>query len=217
MSDKYLSFKKYPDALQAQDLQQFLLQNNIECLFVDASPSLGSSFSGGDLLKEYEVQLKAEDFEKAEQLMEQRVGSLMADVPEDYYLLSFTNEELHEVIVKRHEWNEFDYLLAQHLLAESGQELSQQQINAMRNEHIAKLAKPEQNHTGWIVFGYICAFLGGLFGITTGYVLWTAQKTLPNGARVYTYTASDRAHGKIIFVLGIAVLAIIVALKIVKW
>ena len=61
----------------------------------------GSSFSGGDLLKEYEVQLKAEDFERAEQLMETRVESLMADVPEDYYLLTFTNEELHEVIVKR--------------------------------------------------------------------------------------------------------------------
>jgi len=39
MAQNYSTFKKYPDALQAQDLQQFLLQNNIECLFVDASPS----------------------------------------------------------------------------------------------------------------------------------------------------------------------------------
>jgi hypothetical protein len=216
MSDKYLTFKKYPDVAEAKGMQQYLIENGIECLFIDNSSRLGSSFSGGDLLKEYELQLKSEDFEKAEILLEREAGEMIKTLPADYYLLTFTDEELFDVVLKHDEWSEFDYVLARRLLAERGKAIDDSIIKSLRHQRIEDLAKPEANQKAWIIFGYVSALLGGFIGITTGYVLLTAQKTLPDGRRVHSYTASDRAHGKIILAIGISIFAIIIVLKIVK-
>jgi hypothetical protein len=215
MESYYSTFKKYPDVTEAKSLQHFLLDNGIECLFIDNSPRLGSSFSG-DLLKEYEIQLKEKDFEKAESLLEQQAELMITDLPAGYYLLTFTDEELYDVVLKHDECSEFDYVLARRLLAERGKTVDESLIKSLRHQRIADLAKPEENQQAWVVFGYVAALLGGFFGVTTGYVLLTAQKALPDGSKVYTYTASDRAHGKIILVLGIAVFAVIIILKILK-
>jgi hypothetical protein len=166
---------------------------------------LGSSFSG-ELLNEYEVQVHFEDHEKATELLEKRVEGLLDEIPEDYYLLTFTDEELHEVIVKKDEWSEFDYLLAKHLLAERGKTISDEEIKELQHKRIAELSKPETDKKGLIVTGYILSRLGGFFGIITGYVLLTARKTLPNGVSVPTYSEGNRAHGKLMMVLGFAII-----------
>jgi len=212
MSSNYTTFKKYPDAAQAKETQQFLIENGIECLFVNASPQLGSSFSG-ELLNEYEVQVHFEDHEKATELLEKRAEGLLDQIPEDYYLLTFTDEELHDVIVKKDEWSEFDYLLSKHLLAERGKTISDEEIKELQHKRIAELSKPETDKKGLIVTGYILSLLGGFFGIITGYVLFTSHKTLPNGVIVPTYSKADRAHGKTMVILGIAVLSILLTFK----
>lgn len=119
MQNNYVTYKKFPDAREAKALQQFLIENGIECLFADTSPGIGSAMTG-DYGKEYEVQLKPEQFEAADKLLESYAESMMGSLPEDYYLLSFTDEELYEVVLKHDEWSEFDYVLARKLLAERG-------------------------------------------------------------------------------------------------
>ncbi|MXN92436.1 hypothetical protein GR160_14500 [Flavobacterium sp. Sd200] len=215
MMANYTTFKKYTDVAEAKNLQKYLLENGIECLFIDNSPRLGSSFSG-ELLKEYEIQLKKQDFEKAEILLEQQAENMIKDLPEDYYMLTFTNDELYDVVLKHDEWSEFDYVLARKLLAERGKAIDDSLIKSLRKQRISDLAQPEKDQKAWVVFGYISALLGGFLGIITGYVLLTVKKTLPNGERVYTYAAADRAHGRIILILGIAVLAISIVLRIVE-
>lgn len=204
MSHSYVTFKKYPDAKQARAQQELLLENGIECIFVNASSQLGSL--SGDLMQEFELQMHPENFEKAEELLEKDAESMINDLPADYYLLSFTDEELHDVILKHDEWSEFDYMLARKLLEERGHAIDEAHIRAMRAERINELAKPEKDQKTWVLFGYIFALLGGFFGVITGYVLWTSQKTLPNGQTVYTYSDKDRGHGKIILILSIIVL-----------
>lgn len=206
MSQNYVTYRKFPDAAQAKGLQQFLISNGIECIFVDTSPQVGSSVMGGDMLKECEVQLKPDQFEAADKLLENYAATLFDNLPEDYYLLSFTDEELQDVVLKHDEWSEFDYMLAIKLLAERGKTIDEAHIKALREERITYLAKPEKVHVSWIVAGYILALLGGCFGVIIGYVLYSAKKTLPNGAVVYTYTPADRANGKIILLLGIVML-----------
>ncbi|HYD91125.1 MAG TPA: hypothetical protein VEA37_06505 [Flavobacterium sp.] len=206
MSQNYVTYRKFSDAAQAKGLQQFLISNGIECIFVDTSPQVGSSVMGGDMLKECEVQLKPDQFEAADKLLENYAATLFDNLPEDYYLLSFTDEELQDVVLKHDEWSEFDYMLAIKLLAERGKTIDEAHIKALREERITDLAKPEKVHVSWIVAGYILALLGGCFGVIIGYVLYSAKKTLPNGAVVYTYTPADRANGKIILLLGIVML-----------
>ncbi|MDV6168001.1 hypothetical protein R1T16_06165 [Flavobacterium sp. DG1-102-2] len=210
MSHNYVTFKKYPDAKQARAQQELLLENGIECIFVNAASQLGSL--SGDLSQEFELQLHPENFEKAEELLEKDAESMLNDLPEDYYLMAFTNEELHDVVLKHDEWSEFDYMLARRLLAERGHEIDEAHLRSMRNERINELAQPEKDQKSWIAAGYLFAILGGFFGIITGYVLWSAQKTLPNGKMVYSYSAKDRTQGKNIMILGIIVLVAFIGL-----
>ena len=202
----YTTFKKFPDAAEAKHLQQFLIENGIECTFVNNSPRLDNSFSGGELLREYEIQLKQSDFEKAHELLEQHAEEMLANLDEDYYLLAFTDEELYDVVLKQDEWSEFDYVLARRLLNERGKAIDNTEINKLRMQRLVELAKPEKNHQGWIIAGYIAALAGGFFGIIIGYVIWSSKKTLPNGSVVHTYTKEDRAHGRIILIIGSIVL-----------
>lgn len=215
MSQTYVTFKKYPDAKQAQALQQFLIENGIECTFKDTSPSTGTAISG-DFMREYEVQLHPDNFEQAETLLEKQAEGMIADLPEDYYLLTFTDEELHDVVMKHDEWSEFDYLLARKLLEERGKTIDEASLKQLRKQRLEDLAKPEKDQTFWVVMGYFLAISGGLFGIITGYVLLTSQKTLPNGQMVHTYSKRDRKHGKNILILGLILLVLIGAIKILK-
>jgi hypothetical protein len=211
--NNYTTFKKYPDVIEARHLQDLLIENGIECIFIDNSPRLGSSFSG-ELLKEYEIQLKQSDFEKANEVLESHTENMLSRLGDDYYLLSFTDDELYDVIVKQDEWSQFDYVLAKKLLRDRGKSISEAEIKNLRQQRLHELAKPEKNHSGWIIAGYIFALLGGFFGVITGYVIYSSKKTLPNGQRVPTYTASDRTHGKIILITGIAVLLLLGLAKI---
>ena len=211
MSQNYVTFKKFPDATEARAQQQFLIDSGIECIFIDTSPSMGAAMSG-DYMREYEIQLHPDSFEKAEELLEKQAEIMISDLPEDYYLFSFTDEELHDVILKHDEWSEFDYVLARRLLDERGKSIDEAHLHSMRAERIQELAKPEANQKGWLVVGYLFALLGGFFGIIIGYVLYTSQKTLPNGQMVYTYNTSDRKQGKNIFVLSTIILVVCIAL-----
>jgi hypothetical protein len=212
MSQNYITFKKFPDATEARAQQQFLIDNGIECIFIDSSAAMGSAMAG-ELSKEYEIQLHPDSFEKAEELFEKQAESMMSDLPEDYYLLEFSDEELHEVILKHDEWSEFDYVLARKLLAERGKSIDESLIKTLRKERITELAKPEQNQTAWIIFGYLASLAGGFFGIITGYVLYTSQKTLPNGQMVHTYNKQDRMHAKNMLILGCIMLPTMIAIR----
>lgn len=213
MNDNFTSFRKYPDASQAKGLEQFLKENNIECLYIDNSPRLGTAF-GGEMQKEYEIQLRQPDFEKATLLLEELAKEEVNQLPDDYYLLEFTDDELIDVVVKKDEWNEFDYLLAIQLLKERGKTIDEELINSLNKRRIEDLAKPESDQTAWIIAGYAFALMGGLLGLITGYVIWTADKTLPNGQKVYTYSKRDRKHGKRIVIVSLIVLPALVAYRI---
>lgn len=211
MSQTYVSFKKYPDAKQARAIQELLLENGIECIFVNNSSQLGGLSGEGS--HEYELQLHPDSFEKAEALLEKEAEAMLTSLPEDYYLLEFTDEELYDVIMKHDEWSEFDYMLARRLLTERGKNVDESLIKVLRNQRIEDLAKPEQDQTAWIAFGYFAALLGGFFGVITGYVLWSSQKTLPNGQIVFTYSKRDRMHGKNILIFGCIMLPVTIAIK----
>jgi hypothetical protein len=211
MSQTYVSFKKYPDAKQARAIQELLLENGVECIFVNNSSQLGGLSGEGS--HEYELQLHPDGFEKAEALLEKEAEAMLTSLPEDYYLLEFSDEELYDVIMKHDEWSEFDYMLARRLLTERGKSIDESLIKVLRNQRIEELTKPEQDQTAWIVFGYCASLIGGFFGIVTGYVLWSSQKTLPNGQVVPTYSQRDRMHGKNILILGCIMLPAIIAVR----
>ncbi len=213
---EFLTYQKFVKKERAEELIALLAKHEIKAVFEDNTPSLGDSF-GTSYEADFAVKLHAEDFEKANQiLLEDSVGDLDA-IDRDYYLFSFSDEELRDIVAHRDEWNPFDFLLAQKLLKERGHEINQDQLNELRQQRIAELSKPEPKQIGAIVAGYIMAVLGGVLGIVIGGYLTTYKRTLPNGDRVYHYSQDDRKHGKRILCLGIFFLVFWILCWLLKW
>ena len=215
MTENYSIFKKFPTLEQANELKELLKENGIESLLADNIPPVDVTFSGNTLQNEFEVRIKQSDFKKAEEILEKNAENLIDQVDKDHYLFEFTDEELYEILLKSDEWNAFDYTLAQKILKKRGKSVDKELLNSLKNERLKDLAKPEENQRPWIIAGYIFSLLGGFLGLIIGYFLWTSKKTLPNGQKVYSYSANDRKHGKYIFYIGLIIAPTALLLKVV--
>ncbi|NJM80645.1 MAG: hypothetical protein HC854_15410 [Flavobacterium sp.] len=198
----FVTYRKYPDKDTAIYIANLLKNNSIANEFIENKSTLDSNFSSR-LIDEFEVKIQKEDFVRADEIVLNDTEEYLKKLPDDYYLFSFANDELMEIIQKKDEWNELDYLLAINILKSRGIDISQEEISQMRNKRIAELKKPEKSSTLWIDAGYCFAILGGLLGFIIGYLLLTQKKTLPNGERVFAYTLADRKHGKRILYIGV--------------
>ena len=205
MKEEYPIFRKFPTLEQAIELRDLLKENDIESILDDNVPSVDITFSGSTLNNQIEIRIKQSDFEKAESILEKDAENLIEQIDNDYYLFEFTNEELYEILLKSDEWSAFDYTLAQKILTQRGKPFDNDLLKSLKNERLKALAKPEGNQKPWIIGGYFFSVLGGFLGLIIGYFLWTSKKTLPNGKKVYSYSETDRKHGKYIFYIGLII------------
>jgi len=214
MEPEFITYQKFNDPALAKELAEQLEQHDIAHFVEEESRTFDPTFSFNDAsVTQYAVKIKNEDFEKVNQLLKDDESEDVTEIGKDYYLYSFTDDELMEVITKADEWSPFDVVLARKILAEKGEVLTDETITAINEKRKEALKVPDPPQTYWIVAGYICAFIGGLLGILIGWVLMTYKKTLPDGERVYEYKESDRKHGRIIFYIGIVVLTVAIVYK----
>ena len=216
MDNRFSIFRKYSTLEEAQSLIKLLNDNNIEAILDDNIPPVDVTFVGNTLNHEFEVRIKTTDFDKAEALLIKQEDVSLEEIDTDYYLFSFTDEELYDILLKSDEWSAFDYSLAQKILVSRGKSVDTALLKSLKNKRLKELAKSESNQKPWIVSGYIFAFLGGFLGLIIGYFLWTSKKTLPNGQKVYSYTSNNRMHGKFIFFISIIVFPVSFIIRIIK-
>ena len=215
MTENYVIFKVYPTKELAFEFKELLDKEGINSALGDNIPPVDVTFSGSTLEHRYEIRIKQSDFLKAEEILENHARNLINQVDKDYYLFEFTNEELHEVLIKADEWNEFDYTLAQKILTDRGKPIDQELLSTLKKERLKTLSEPEENQKPWLYVGYIFALLGGIIGIIIGYFLWTSKKTLPDGNKVYAYSSEDRARGKNLFFFATIVMLAWIVVRIV--
>jgi len=214
LEPEFITYQKFDDRGLADELAGQLASHDIKYVIEEESRTFDPAFTFSETSeKDWAVKIKSEDFEKVNQLLRDDESADITKIGKDYYLYRFSNDELMEVITKADEWSPFDFELARKILAEKGKGLSDEAIAAISKKRIAELEQPDPPQTGWIIIGYIVAFLGGLLGIFIGWYLTTFKKTLPNGERVYEYSEQDRKHGRRIFYIGIVVLVIGVVYK----
>ena len=202
MKEEFLMFQKFNTESEAVDFGSLLNVNRIEFLIENISINFDPILSNNEFGKEYCVKIKKDDFEKANDILREKAKIEINEIQDDYYLLSFTDEELIDVIEKSDEWNKFDVELAKKLLTERGNEITTEQISELKKQRIIELSKPEEGQNVYIIIGYVCAVLGGMLGIFIGWHLLTHKKTLPNGNRIYAYSENDRKQGNRILILG---------------
>ncbi len=199
----YVTFQKFSDRGAAIELAELLKSHKLDPVLEDASAAFDPSFAFSEIVKEYRIKLRREDFEKAESLLLQLSEKEVENLDKGHYLFGFTDEELIEVVSKPDEWNRVDYVLAKKLLKERGITIDPKDADNLKKKRLSELSKPYEGQTGWIIFGYILAFLGGLLGIFIGWHLCYHKRTLPNGERVYAYIKADRGHGNSILIIGV--------------
>lgn len=202
MTEEYITFKRFNDQDSASELGDFFKEKKLEYLLEDNSLSFDPTFANNGFGKEFCIKLKKSDFEKGKAFLNEKAEQEIVEIDKDYYLLSFTDKELLELIAASDEWSQFDVSLAKKLLQDRGKEITPDALEKIKNDRISELSKPEEGQTTYIIIGYITAVLGGFLGIFIGWHLLTFKKTLPNGNRVYAYSDNDRKQGNRILILG---------------
>ena len=213
MKPGFITYQKFNDSALADELAKTLEEYHIEYYIQEETSGFDPSMVMSNAPVDYAVKIKSEDFEQVNRLLKEIEEKSTEDVDKDYYLFSFTNDELMEVITKAEEWSMFDVVLARKVLAERGVSISDKDLATIQEKRVEQLKVPDEPQTLWIIIGYVCAFGGGVFGIFIGWYLANGKKTLPNGERVYEYNENDRKQGRNIFYIGIVATIIYVAAR----
>ena len=186
MSENYSLFQSFTDPALALDIAEKLKEANIPLEIDDTSSPIDPLIIGSALDADIRIKLQPKDFPKAHAVLENYYNQQMDTVGNDYYLFSFTNEELQEIIAQPDQWGHFDYKLAQKILKERGQEVNEKQMAALKAERVKEVAKPEQVGNAWIILGYFISIFFSPVGIFFGSAITSFKKTLPNGYKVYS-------------------------------
>lgn len=217
MLPEFITFKKFDDPALAQVLTDLLEENGIEYQIEEAAFSFDPTFAASkELSTEYIVKISPDDFTRATELLNASEAEDIKHVDKDYYLFSFTDAELMEILEKADEWSSFDHQLARKLLADRGVDVSDQKLAGINQSRIDELKKPESKQSEWVIIGYIVAFIGGVLGIFIGWMLSSHKKILPTGEKVFVYREADRRHGKNILYISIVITVIAVTYRVVR-
>jgi len=185
----------------AYTIQQFR-ENGIDYRLDRSKELLDRAFIGENLEKKFFLKIKSSDFTKANQVLDARILQNITALEKDYYLFSFTNEELIEILRKPDEWSRQDFLIARKILDERGEHISEDVINDLKSKRINELGREESEPILSIIAGYILALLVSIVGLFFGLAFLTAKKNIPNGKKVFTYSKSTRKHGRNIVILS---------------
>jgi len=229
MSEEFLAFHSFPDEDTAKDFAEDLEKAGIDFRTESVRTILDSTFIGGSASPVFAVKLRPADFEKAHTALGDYYKKLAENVDKDYYLFGFTNEELFEIIAKPDEWGYFDNQLAQKILSDRGQQIDMATMIRLKENRITELAKPEKDDWGIISLGYLFLVLGVVFlfvqvgfaytpygfvvTLFIGTLLAYNKKVLPDGSKVFSYSANSRKQGKTIILAAVILLCI----SVLKW
>lgn len=207
MSEKvFKEYQTFHNLEQAREFTNLLDKSNIEYDIEKVTPVFDPAFTGNTMNDTIILKLLPSDFSKADKAYADAMIVDLGVIDKDYYLFSFSNEELMEVIIKKDEWNDFDYVLALKLLKERGREITPDMLDTIRKQRLADLSRHKPFPLGWIIVGYILAVLGGILGVFIGLMLLWDTKRLPDRATIFAYDSNARSHGKIIFTIGLVML-----------
>jgi hypothetical protein len=211
MSEKFVKYRSFNDKALAVELYDKLSAAGIQVAWEDTVGYFDASFANNEFLNIYYVKLHPRDFKAADELLLNTVSENVQEPVSDYYLFSFSNDELIEVLQKPDEWNEFDMYWARKILTTRGVEIKEYVVERAKTERLDELKKPWIVDKIWLLF-VAALWLAGLFFIhfylSSGVVfigayIWLSKKTMPNGERVKAFSDSDRRWARAAFFAGV--------------
>lgn len=202
-TNQFITFQKFSDKQDALIFKEKLEKNGIEPMLEDVSASVDVTFSGNTHDNQYLLKIRKNEFERANEILENQAKLLVNQISKDHYLFDFTDEELFELIEKSDEWSKEDYFLAIKILKERGHNLDTTEIEEIKKKRLSDLRSPETGKAAWLFAGFVFSFLGGIIGLMIGWSHWKSIKVDPTGKRFYVYDEKTRKSGRTIFLFGV--------------
>jgi hypothetical protein len=156
MAVHFQTFQQFNDPGLASAVADKLQAQQIDCVVEKVNPLLEPGFFRNTVEQTIYLKVRVDDLDKAHKALEEYYQRRLQDVEPGYYLLSFTDKELLEILVKPDEWGHFDYVLARALLAERGLEIPDETIGQLKQQRLLQLAREasaEDEPDGLVVFG----------------------------------------------------------------
>ena len=164
MAVHFQTFQQFSDPGLASAIAEKLEAQQIECVVEKVKPLLEPSFFRNTVEQTIHLKVRAVDLDDAHKALEDYYRHQLQDVDPGYYLFSFSDIELLEIVAKPDEWGHFDYVLARALLADRGLEIPDETIEQMKQQRLRQLAKEsvmDSTTDGLIAVGTL---LDGFFG-----------------------------------------------------
>ena len=208
--NEFVLFQSFITESDAMPVIEILKENKIAYTVERFKEPLDSIMAGEVIRDKIYLKIRSQDFPKANEALDEVILKSLPSIEPDYYLFSFSNEELVEIIKKPDEWSRQDFLIARKILDDRGKTINDEDVNILKSKRIHELAKEEKEPIGQIVSGYIFAFFFSLVGLFFGLALFVTKKTLPDGSKVFAYSEKTRNHGKAIFIISLVTLALFI-------
>jgi hypothetical protein len=205
---RYATYEKFFNPEQAEPVLDILKDNEIPYEFAPINAPVDQIITGGGPGYAYEVKIPANQFETVNRLMREKIQINLNEIDPDYYLFTFDDNELIDILKEPDEWGRLDYVIAREILETRGIRFSNEDLDAFWNKKMEKLAQPAKAGKLSGLGGYSLSVMLCFAGIVTGLVYWQSTKTLPNGSRFYIYDEETRKLGKNMFYLSLIITAV---------
>src|SRR5882762_8223486 len=120
MPIEYASYRQFTDRESAEEITALLTENNIEYRLQDNLHYYVKAIAAHQIDFAVILNIKTDDFPKADKILEVYYSKEIDDVDKSYYLFDFTDEELKEIISNPYDWGNSDFQLAKKILKEKG-------------------------------------------------------------------------------------------------
>lgn len=207
MTSEFLVFRSFYTEEEAISLMEFFKEKGIDCSIVKYRPIMDKVYVGINYNREFQVKIRGYEFDKANEILDRHINQHLSEIGEDYYLHSFTDKELLEIIEKPDEWNNQDIVISKKILQDRGVAISDKEVAEKKFNRIKSLEKPERENAVFIFLGYFFS-LFAFFGIGFGLLVLNLKKTLPDGRKVFVYDARTRTHGKNMLIISLITTAL---------
>jgi hypothetical protein len=194
--DAFLTYAKFHTPEEAKPLIEIIEKEGIPYELDHQVNQLDSVYLGHNLDPMFAIKIPPELFSKLNFLLGEEADKTVSTADDEYYLFSFSDDELIAVVSNPEEWNAYDRTLAQKIL-------SDRKVRVPERKEISPQVpyQPERLKTEWLTIGYLLCTIS-LGGIFFGLAIVNGRKTLSNGQKVPLYDETTIGHGKTMIALG---------------
>ena len=192
-------FEKYFSKEAADYYAALFTRAGLECT-LEAPKHFFDVLTGANEDLTFFLRMPAANFAQAQSLIEAAVRK--AGIDEDYYLRSYTSDELRSVLFTPDEWSREDVAAAKILLEERSVTLDITHIDKVKTSIREQEKEKRTISLPVLVLVYLVSPFGIIVTLVAGMFIYFLQDTDRDGNKSYAFSDRYRTHGIVIAVVG---------------